>query len=539
MLLFAADPLTPSAAFAASAPYWVFFRDRGTAAEQGVARQRRLDDVTARARQRRLRAHPGVIVRASDLPPCARYQAAVEATGARVRTRSHWLNALSVSATPRQVARIASLPFVARVRRVAGRARPSGAVRDGDAAGRPVGLATQVAAAVDRQLALLQVPALWECGLTGRGVVVGVQDTGFLLSHRAFARLRVLAQRDFVQGDETTANQPGEPSGQHDHGTKVLSLLAGREPGVFSGVAPEVSVLLAKIDDVGLNTPIEDDWWVAGLEWLEQQGADLVTSSIGYCAGGGACLAQLKDGKTEPTTIAARAAIREGVVVVSSASNRGPGATSIEAPADGDGVIAVGAVTLAGEILGFSGRGPTFDQRIKPDVVAPGEGVVAADPAGGQYATVGGTSVAAPLVAGVVALLLQRYPSLGPAEVLARLTSTASRAATPDNDYGWGLVDGLRAAGGRCDCRAEECHDGVDTDCDGLADAVDPDCAPAVDAGPAAGDAGAGFPRDAEAGGCACRLRTAEGGGSIGGAWPWAAACALIRRGWRRRRRGR
>ena len=147
MLLFAADPLTPSAAFAASAPYWVFFRDRGTAAEQGVARQRRLDDVTARARQRRLRAHPGVIVRASDLPPCARYQAAVEATGARVRTRSHWLNALSVSATPRQVARIASLPFVARVRRVAGRARPSGAVRDGDAAGRPVGLATQVAAA--------------------------------------------------------------------------------------------------------------------------------------------------------------------------------------------------------------------------------------------------------------------------------------------------------------------------------------------------------------------------------------------------------
>ncbi|MBK8481477.1 MAG: S8 family serine peptidase [Proteobacteria bacterium] len=136
-------------------------------------------------------------------------------------------------------------------------------------------------------------------------MVVGVQGTGFLLSHPAFAGLRVLAQRDFVQGDLTTANEAGDPPGQHDHGTKVLSLLAGQEPGVFSGVAPEVTVLLAKIDDLSLNTQLEDDGWIAGLEWLEEQGADIVTSSILSCAGGGSGRPEFKHGATEPTSLAA------------------------------------------------------------------------------------------------------------------------------------------------------------------------------------------------------------------------------------------
>ncbi|GAG18795.1 unnamed protein product, partial [marine sediment metagenome] len=140
-------------------------------------------------------------------------------------------------------------------------------------------------------------------------------------------------------------------------------------------------------------------------------------------------------------------AVSRGIVVVNSAGNEG--STSwryIIAPADGDSVIAVGAVDVNGNRARLSSIGPTYDGRIKPDLMARGVATVCAQP-GDLYGTASGTSLSAPLVAGAVALLLEVDPTLTPIELRANLRETADRHDNPDNSYGWGIIDAFAASG--------------------------------------------------------------------------------------------
>jgi serine protease AprX len=113
-------------------------------------------------------------------------------------------------------------------------------------------------------------------------VVVGVQDSGFSLDHAALAGVHVVAARDFLNDDDIVADEPGDPNGQHDHGTMILSLLAGDDPGATWAPRPGVSVILAKTEDSSVEEPFEEDRFVEGLEWIESMGADLFTTSLGY-----------------------------------------------------------------------------------------------------------------------------------------------------------------------------------------------------------------------------------------------------------------
>ena len=142
----------------------------------------------------------------------------------------------------------------------------------------------------------------------------------------------------------------------------------------------------------------------------------------------------------------ANAAWERGVVLVNAAGNYGPRPSSVGAPADAPGVIAVGATDLEGRIAGFSSRGPTGDGRVKPDVTAPGANVLVAD-AGTRdgYTRDGGTSYSAPLVAGVAALVVQAHPDWGPEAVREAVVMSGDRADQPATDYGWGTVN-ARAA---------------------------------------------------------------------------------------------
>jgi hypothetical protein len=342
------------------------------------------------------------------------------------------------------------------------------------------------------QLAMLTVPSMHDCGLTGAGVVVALLDSGFTLDHEALAHLDVLGERDFINDDDVTADESGDPPGQHNHGTSVLSLLAGLAPGTYMGVAPEVTVILAKTEDIAAEQPIEEDWFVEGLEWAESLGADVATASLGYVDW---YTVEDLDGQTAVTTIAANIAMQNGLVMVASAGNWGPNPTTIGAPADADMLIAVGAVDLDRVVTDFSSRGPTFDGRIKPDVAALGhDNWVVAPGTPDAYVQGNGTSYAAPLVAGVAALLKQAYPELTAADMHALLTGTATQSSMPDNAMGYGIVRGYRAAGLYCTCYdrdedgwydaacgGEDCDDfdadvnpdgaercnGVDDDCDG------------------------------------------------------------------------
>ncbi len=401
-----------------------------------------------------------------DLPLREEYIDRVRATGVDVRAHSRWFNALSVRATPDQEQALVSLDCVQSIRPVRRLNRPQ---PDRVAAPLPAGrLAQQEGYGIAfEQLAQSEVIPLHQLGYTGAGVRVAVIDNGFhYIGHRAFTqRLNVIAQRDFVNGDDVVSDEVDQPrtgdetrSSQNLHGAQVLSVLAAYDPDRFIGVAPDAEYILAKTEENATELPIEEDRWVAGLEWAVSQGADVVNSSLGYNiwdVGESYEYADL-DGQTALTSIAATIAVERGVVVVVAAGNEADAPWHyITAPADADGVISVGSVDVVVDdersptIASSSSRGPTADGRIKPDVVAPGQGVVVADVRGGDYKRSSGTSFAAPLVSGVCALLLQANPDWSPSDVLSALRATAIDlgAAGPDTVYGWGHVQALAASG--------------------------------------------------------------------------------------------
>ena len=278
-----------------------------------------------------------------------------------------------------------------------------------------------------------------------RSVRVLVLDTGYRLDHSALDHLDVVATWDFVNGDAGVGIDDGEAVNQDRHGTGVVGTMAGLEPGRLVGAAPHVSVLLAKTEVVDSETRIEEDHFVAALEWGEALGADVMSASLGYRTfydepDTFAYAPEDLDGDTAVTTRAVDDLVAMGVVAISSAGNDGDEAQTLLTPADADSGLAVAAVDSTGVAAWFSSRGPTADGRIKPDLAARGVRVVWAD----TWIGVGlasGTSVAAPLVAGASALLLQAHPTWGPGEVAAALRSTASRANMPDSTLGWGIVD--------------------------------------------------------------------------------------------------
>jgi len=502
-------------------PSWVFFTDHGrgpAALSAGI--DERATELSPRALDRRKRVRGDRGVDARDLAPAPAYVAAVLGTGARLRSSSRWLNAVSVEADAAQLVAIADLPGVLRLQPVARRrgvtppmaSRSHGAEALADA---PRGAAgDDVHGVALAQLEVLRVPFLHTCGLTGAGVVVAVQDSGFSLEHTALKGVHVIAAHDFLNDDDIVADEPGDPEGQHNHGTMVLSALAGNDPGNYIGAAPGISVILSKTEDSSVEEPFEEDRFVEGLEWSESMGADLFTSSLGYFDW---YAPQDFDGDTAVTTKAADIAVEQGLIMFSAVGNAGPGPMTLMAPSDADGVIAVGAVELDGDVAEFSSRGPTADGRFKPDIAAPGKGIWVVDPGSqSDYDRGNGTSLATPLAAGAAALLLEAFPAVDPTAMRSMLRESSSRADTPDNELGWGLLDASLPFAEFCACAdddadgapamacggvdcddadpgvapglAEVCGDGRDNDCNGLGDDDDPACADDGEGDAATGD---------------------------------------------------
>lgn len=441
---------TPLAAESGERNIWIFLRDKVD--EQGRVVQWHMGS----------QSHS---IAEWDLPVRAEYIENVRQTGADIRTTSRWFNALSARVTPDQESALRTLPCVQSIGSVLKLQRPQPATLVGLPAGRLAQMSDYGVAF--EQLAQAEVIPLHQLGYTGSGVRIAVLDNGFhYITHRAFGqRLNVIAQRDFVNGDDVVTDQVGQPrtgdetrSAQNLHGAQVLSIMAAYDPGRFIGVAPDAEYILAKTEENATELPVEEDRWVAGLEWAVGLGAQVVNSSLGYNiwdVGESYEYADL-NGQTALTSIAAAMAVERGVVVVVAAGNEAGSAWHyITAPADAEGVITVGSVGISVDserlpvIAGSSSRGPTADGRIKPDVVAPGQGVVVSDVRGGDYKRSSGTSFASPIVSGVCALLLQANPEWEPDDVLGALRSTALDLgeAGPDTVYGWGHIQAFSASG--------------------------------------------------------------------------------------------
>jgi len=393
----------------------------------------------------------------SDIPVYEEYVESIRNIDGveRLRATSRWFNAVSLSVKKRVIPEITSQPFVLKIDLVKrARRRPAEITVHPDnveAAGLSTVFDGRDYGGSFEQLKQINALVAHAAGYTGKDILVLMLDTGYFTGHEAVDSSRIVAEYDFIWDDDNTQDDTLDAAGQQVHGTQTMSVLGGAAEGALYGPAYECDFLLAKTEIIDQEDQIEEDLFVAALEWGERGGADVASSSLGYFDW---YEFSDMDGNTAVTTRAVEMAVRRGMVCVTAVGNEnvegkttmGTGWDHIIAPADADSVIAVGAVDAEGRITGFSSRGPTFDGRIKPEVVARGLNVtIASGYFPTSYGRGNGTSFSTPLVAGAAAQVLQAHPAWSPAQVRRAFMETANNAVVPNNVYGWGVIDVMEA----------------------------------------------------------------------------------------------
>jgi serine protease AprX len=222
----------------------------------------------------------------------------------------------------------------------------------------------------------------------------------------------------------------------------VLSTMTANLPGQIVGTAPHASFHLLLTEDVYSEFPVEEFYWGLAAEYADSIGADMINSSLGYNTYDLPILShtyQDMNGKTSLSARAATMAASRGMLVVASAGNGGGSSWFyVGSPADADSIVTVGAVDVSGNYASFSSTGPSYDQRIKPDVVAVGLGSTIAASWGG--ATTGnGTSFSGPIMCGALACLWQANPNMSNMQIIDALHRSAHQYNFPDTLLGYGI----------------------------------------------------------------------------------------------------
>lgn len=284
--------------------------------------------------------------------------------------------------------------------------------------------------------AQIGTPEAWEAGLTGKGVTVAVLDSGVDAGHPDLAG-RIAQSRSFIPGEEV--------ADRHGHGTHVTSTVGGSgaaSDGKEKGVAPGATLAVGKVlDDEGFGSESEI---IAGMEWAARDvDADIVSMSLGST--------EPSDG-TDPMAEAVNTLSREtGALFVIAAGNTGA-PSSIGSPGAADAALTVGAVDSADQAAWFTSAGPRYgDNALKPDLSAPGVGILAARSrlaeGSGDYTSMDGTSMATPHIAGVAALLAEEHPDWSGARLKDALMSTSKELDVSAYQLGAGRVSVPAAVG--------------------------------------------------------------------------------------------
>lgn len=295
----------------------------------------------------------------------------------------------------------------------------------------------------EHQMEMLNGLRLHTVGYRGKDVRIAIIDAGFMNVNRieAFSSMKLLGVRNVTFPSRSVFCED-------DHGTKVLSCIAANLPGVMVGTAPEASFLLIKSEDTRGEFPIEEDLWVAAVEYADSVGVDIVSSSLGYFRYDSIVDYYSRsdlDGQTAFVSRIADIAVKKGMLVVCSAGNEGGNEwEKITFPADAPDILTVGSITSDREKSSFSSVGMTADYRIKPDVVALGTMVCVINSAG-QIQYTNGTSFSAPIVAGMAACLWQAFPLLKSAELIKLIKDSSSQNQHPDAQLGYGIPNMLDA----------------------------------------------------------------------------------------------
>jgi hypothetical protein len=442
----------------AQTKHLIYFTDKGFAANERLDKssdlyQSALSELTEKCINRRIKTlGEENIISFEDIPIKPYYISSLESLGIKIENNLKWFNAVSAYLTEQQFEELLQLNFIDRIEKVRilkfNNKLPE--VTDPLSKQYHLDFPINYGESFD-QLQLSDIPIVHSKEITGEGVLIGMLDTGFdWKNHESLQNATILAEYDFVNKDPITSDEENDQPGQHNHGTLTFSVVGGFKDSSLIGSAFGSDFVLAKTEDIRSETHVEEDNYAAALQWMENFGVDITSSSLGYSQFDASTFSYTyedMDGKTTIVTRSEETAFRKGVLTVTSAGNEGSTPWFyITAPADGFNTIGVGAVNSSNEVAGFSGRGPTFDGRTKPDVVTRGVSVYGASAGNfNGYTRASGTSLSAPIASGIASLLLSAYPHLKNTQLRNIFFETAGNTTTPNNERGYGLVSALRA----------------------------------------------------------------------------------------------
>ena len=423
---------------------WVFFKDKPNSATFIASP---LSMLSQRALDRRTRQN--IALDSKDAPIETTYSSQIKNTvGITVLAKSKWMNAIHVQGTQASINTLkTTFSFIDKIefanRSLNAKGRITKTTREfpkknkfskekttfnyGDAA---------------NQTEMLKADFLHLQGYTGRGMYIAVIDAGFpnVNTLAAFKRLRdnnqILGGYDFV--DRSVNFYSG-----HNHGTNVLSTIAGYIDGQFVGTAPDASFYLFRTEDAANEVPLEETLWVEAAERADSLGVDVINTSLGYTTFDNPKYDYTYAGMDGKTTFISRGAeigVSRGMILVNSAGNSGNDPWKyIGAPADAVSVFTVGAVNATKTIANFSSFGPTSNSKVKPDVLAQGQNVYVLDEITGNPKMSNGTSFSSPVMTGVVVCFWQAFPNLTNLQIMQRIRKSADRYNNPHEQYGYGI----------------------------------------------------------------------------------------------------
>ncbi|MCU0407726.1 MAG: S8 family peptidase [Bacteroidales bacterium] len=419
--------------------YRITFTDKGAVSPDQFSLDELFSERAVGRRKRNMVSVPDLM----DLPVSSSYINEIGNKGLTFHSSSRWMNsALFRSPTPFDTETLGQLRFIKEIRLVK--------TPDAKGAGSDkllIDFSNADLPPYDRPVTMINGYPLINSGFTGKGILVAVLDGGFTNADKAeslehlMEGNRIKAVRSFVDNNTNVYNFS-------THGTAVLSILAGKTEGFLLGTATGADFILLRTEDTSSEFPCEEDFWAAGAEYADSCGADIISSSLGYSTFDDEAMSYKHsdlDGNTAFVTRAADIAASRGIIVVNSAGNeRNKSWKMLIAPADGDSVLAAGAVNGSGIISDFSSSGPSADGRVKPDVAAMGVSVPLQVTASG-IARGNGTSFSCPVISGMTAALLQAVPRAGSSAVIEAVISSSDRYYFPDSLYGYGIPDFTKA----------------------------------------------------------------------------------------------
>ncbi len=421
---------------------WVYFNGKPNA-------QAFLDNPLTMLTQRSLdrRTAQGIALDIMDVPVHQPYIDQVEAaTGITVLAKSKWMNCVHVRGNSYQdIQALSNLPFVSSIDYAnigLNKSNPSFEIPEK----RKINKVMETLVNFNygnsaNQIQMLNGHLLHQQNFTGQGKIIAVMDGGFpgVDTAAPFARLRdnnkILGGYDYVN------RNPNFYTGI-SHGTMVLSTMGGYVDNQLVGTAPDAAYYLFITEDGANEEPLEESLWVEAAEEADRLGVDIFNTSLGYTEFDNPAYNHTYEDMNGTTTFISKgvnAAFTRGIISVNSAGNSGNNDWYyISAPADATNALTVGAVNSVGNIASFSSRGPSFDGRVKPDVVAQGVASVLSNTSG-NIVTANGTSFSGPITAGMVASLWQALPTKTNAELIQLIKESSSQYSNPDYDKGYGI----------------------------------------------------------------------------------------------------